>query len=302
MQPFSFRPYFCSSVTASKTHVKKIDKLVLGSFLGPFVLTYAVVNFVLLMVKMIQYFDDLIGKDLGWDVLGTFIWYLTILLTPGAMPLAVLLASLIAFGNLGEHFELTAVKSLGVSLLRTLRPIFVFVLFLTGVAFIVNNFLVPKAALETYSLLFDIKQKKPALDLREGTFFNGIPEISIKVDKKFPDGITLKKISQAQELMKTARSIALQAGSMGSIQNLGKGKREISGLVTQARFIRVENRRAYFEVVIEPWLTLATCTNDYKIYQHKNVVAIIKEVLADYNYPCIVNTIESYPERVFQAQ
>ncbi len=174
--------------------MKKIDKLVLGSFLGPFVLTYAVVNFILLTVKMLQYFDDLIGKDLGWDVLGTFVWYLTILLTPGAMPLAVLLASLIAFGNLGEHFELTAVKSLGVSLLRTLRPIFVFVLLLTGVAFIANNYLVPKAALEAYSLLFDIKQKKPALDLREGTFFNGIPEISIKVDKKFPDGITLKNI------------------------------------------------------------------------------------------------------------
>jgi lipopolysaccharide export system permease protein len=188
--------YFCCFATETHTAVwvKKIDKLVLSSFLGPFVLTYAVVNFILLTVKMLQYFDDLIGKDLGWDVLGTFVFYLTVVLTPGALPLAVLLASLIAYGNLGEHFELTAIKSLGISLVRSLRPIFIFVLFLTVAAFFINNYLVPRAALEAYSLLYDIKQKKPALDLREGTFFNGIPEISIKVNKKYPDGITLKDV------------------------------------------------------------------------------------------------------------
>src|SRR5688572_21993885 len=115
-------------------------------------------------------------------------------MTPIAMPLAVLLSSLIAFGNLGEHFELTAIKGAGISLVRTLVPIFFFVLMLTGVAFYVNNNLVPKAALEAYSLLYDIKQKKPALDLREGTFYTGLPDISIKVDKKFPDGETIKNV------------------------------------------------------------------------------------------------------------
>src|SRR5690606_27310565 len=113
---------------------------------------------------------------------------------PVAMPLAVLLSALITFGNLGEHFELTAIKSAGISLLRILQPIFFFVLLLTGIAFYINNKLVPKAALEAYSLLYDIKQKKPALDLREGAFYNGLPDISIKVNKKFPDGITLKDI------------------------------------------------------------------------------------------------------------
>jgi lipopolysaccharide export system permease protein len=103
------------------------------------------------------------------------------------MPLAVLLSSLIAFGNLGEHFELTAIKSSGISMVRILRPLFFSVLVLTGIAFYANNNLVPKAALEAYSLLYDIKQKKPALDLREGAFYNGIDDMSIKVDQKFPD-------------------------------------------------------------------------------------------------------------------
>ena len=174
--------------------MKKIDKLIISSFLGPFFLTFFVVVFILLNIQMLKYFDDIIGKDLGWDVLGTLVFYFAIFTTPTAMPLAVLLSSLIAFGNLGEHFELTAVKSLGISLVRSLLPIFIFVIGLTAVAFYVNNNLVPKAALEAYSLLYDIKQKKPALDLREGTFYNAITDISIKVNDKLPDGQSLKDI------------------------------------------------------------------------------------------------------------
>jgi lipopolysaccharide export system permease protein len=171
--------------------MKKIDKLVLDSFIGPFIITFLVVVFILLNIQMLRYFDDIIGKGLGWDVIGKLLFYFAIFTTPTALPLAVLLSSLIAFGNLGEHFELTAIKSAGISLIRTLRPIFIFVLFLTVAAFYANNNLVPKAALQAYSLLFDIKQKKPALDLREGAFYNGITDISIKVNKKYEDGITL---------------------------------------------------------------------------------------------------------------
>lgn len=175
--------------------MKKLDKLILTSFIGPFVLTFLVVVFILLTQHMLKYFDDIIGKGLGIDVIGQLLFYFAIFMTPIAMPLAVLLSSLIAFGNLGEHFELTAVKSAGISLVRTLFPIFFFVLGLTVVAFYVNNNLVPKAALEAYSLLYDIKQKKPALDLREGSFYDGIPDMSIKVSKKFPDGVTIKDVT-----------------------------------------------------------------------------------------------------------
>lgn len=174
--------------------MKKLDKLVLGAFLGPFVITFLVVVFILLNIQMIRYFDDIIGKGLEWTIVAQLFFYFGVVTTPTALPLAVLLSALIAYGNLGEHFELTAVKAAGVSLTRTIQPIFFFVVILTVLAFYANNYLVPKAALEAYSLLWDIKQKKPALDLREGTFYYGIPDISIKVDKKFEDGETIKDI------------------------------------------------------------------------------------------------------------
>jgi len=174
--------------------MKKIDKLILASFLGPFILTFLVVVFILLNIHMLKYFDDIIGKDLGWDVIGQLLFYFAIFNTPVALPLAVLLSSLITFGNLGEHFELTAIKSLGISLVRSLLPIFGFVLLVTGGAFIVGNYLVPKAALEAYSLLYDIKQKKPALDLRPGAFYSSIPDISIKVNERLSEGGLLKGV------------------------------------------------------------------------------------------------------------
>lgn len=209
--------------------MKKIDKLILSSFLGPFVLTFLVVVFILLMQHMLKYFDDIIGKDLGGDVLGTLLFYFAIFMTPEAMPLGVLLASLIAYGNLGEHFELTAVKSLGISLTRSFAAIFVFVLFLTSIAFLANNYMVPKAALEAYSLLYDIRQKKPALDLKEGAFYNGIPDINIKVNKKFNDGITLKDViiyDHRNRLGNKEVTIA-DSGKMYTILNGGYLKMEL---------------------------------------------------------------------------
>ncbi|MEP6736494.1 MAG: LptF/LptG family permease [Chryseolinea sp.] len=166
--------------------MKKIDKLILDAFIGPFLITFLVVVFILLNINMLKYFDDIIGKGLDGVVLGQLFFYFAIFTVPTAMPLAVLLSSLIAFGNLGEHFELTAIKSAGISLIRILVPIFFFVLMLTGLAFYANNNLVPKAALEAYSLLYDIKQKKPALELKEGSFYRGIDNLSIKVNQKFP--------------------------------------------------------------------------------------------------------------------
>jgi lipopolysaccharide export system permease protein len=180
---------------AQAVPMKKIDKLVLDAFLGPFLITFLVVVFILLNINMLKYFDDIIGKGLDGLVLGQLFFYFAVFTVPTAMPLAVLLSSLIAFGNLGEHFELSAIKSAGISLVRALRPIFFFVLLLTVLAFYINNNLVPKAALEAYSLLYDIKQKKPALELREGVFYHGIDNISIKVNHKFPkDDKALKEV------------------------------------------------------------------------------------------------------------
>src|SRR5690606_11910324 len=122
------------------------------------------------------------------------VFYFSINMTTNALPLAVLLSSLMTFGNLGEHFELTAIKGSGISLVRTMRPLFLVSCVLVVLGFFNNNYVVPQANLEAFSLLYDIKQKKPALDIKQGVFYHGIPGFSIKINEKFDDDITLKDI------------------------------------------------------------------------------------------------------------
>jgi len=174
--------------------LKKLDKLIIRAFLGPFTLTFVVVVFILLTQYLLKYIDDFVGKNLGLSVFLELIFYFSLNMVPLALPLAILLSSLMTFGNLGEHRELTAIKSSGISLLRILLPISFFVLLFMVGSFLFNNIVVPKANLKAFSLLYDIRQKKPALDIREGVFYNGIPGYSIKVAKKFPDGKSLKEV------------------------------------------------------------------------------------------------------------
>lgn len=173
--------------------MKKLDKLVLSSFFGPFFLTFFITVFILLLQLMLKYFDDIIGKGLPVPVLAEFLFYFSVRITPDALPLAVLLSSLMTFGNLGEHFELSAIKSAGISLIRAIQPIFIFSVLLSVGAYYSNNYIVPAANLKALSLLYDIKQKKPSLDLKEGAFYDGIPNYSIKANKKLDD-ITLKDV------------------------------------------------------------------------------------------------------------
>ncbi len=173
--------------------MKKLDKLILSSFFGPFFLTFFITVFILLLQLMLKYFDDIIGKGLPVPVLAEFLFYFSVRITPDALPLAVLLSSLMTFGNLGEHFELSAIKSAGISLVRAIQPIFIFSVLLSIGAYYSNNYIVPAANLKALSLLYDIKQKKPSLDLKEGVFYDGIPNYSIKATKKLDD-VTLKDV------------------------------------------------------------------------------------------------------------
>ena len=174
--------------------MKKLDILILKSFIGPFILTTFVSTFILLTQYMLKYFDDFVGKDLGPEVFAELIMYYSVNMMPVAIPLGVLLSSLMTFGNLGEHFELTAIKSAGISLIRALAPIGVFVSFQTIGTFFFNNHVVPAANLKAYSLLYDIKNKKPALEIRAGQFYNGIDGYSINAREKFSDNRTLKDV------------------------------------------------------------------------------------------------------------
>lgn len=201
--------------------MKKLDKLVLQSFIGPLVLTLFVVVFILLTQLMLNKMDEFVGKDLGLLVFSELMFYFSINITQTALPLAVLLSSLMAFGNLGEFSELTAIKGAGVSLLRALRPAFILAVIITILAFFNNNYVVTKANLKAYSLLYDIKKHKPSLDIKEGTFYNGIPDFSIKVNKKYPDGVTLGDIIIYNHTGKTGNNIVTFAdsGRMYSILN-----------------------------------------------------------------------------------
>ncbi|MEQ6121868.1 LptF/LptG family permease [Reichenbachiella sp. MALMAid0571] len=174
--------------------MKKLDKLILKSFIGPLILTFCVSVFILLIQYMLKYFDDLVGKDLGYSVFGELLVYFSINMTPIALPLAILIASIMTYGNLGEHFELTAIKGSGISLTRTLLPTGILVVFISIGAYFSNNYIVPNANLRAYSLLYDIKHKKPSLDLKEGQFYEGIPNYSIKVRKKYSDGVSMRDI------------------------------------------------------------------------------------------------------------
>jgi lipopolysaccharide export system permease protein len=164
--------------------VKKLYKLIIQSFAGPFFLTFFIVIFLLLMQFLWKYIDDLAGKGLTFDVLGELMFYVAASLVPLALPLAILLASLMTMGNLGENFELTAMKASGISLPRIVAPLVGLSLFLTVGAFLFSNYILPYTNLKMVSLLYDITNQRPELQIREGVFYGGIDNYSIRVNKR----------------------------------------------------------------------------------------------------------------------
>lgn len=171
--------------------MKKLHAYLVRSFIGPFILTFCITLFVLLMQFLWKYIDDMVGKGLEWGVLLQLVTYWSASLVPLALPLAVLLSSIMTFGNFGEHFELNAVKSSGVSLLRFMMPLIVGVIMLSGAALWFSDKVMPVAQLKAISLLYDIKKKKPTFNLNEGYFNNDIEGFSLKVGSKDEDGKTL---------------------------------------------------------------------------------------------------------------
>lgn len=174
--------------------MKKLDRLILQSFIGPFVATFFIALFVLVMQFLWKYIDDLVGKGLELSIIAELIFYASASLVPMALPIAVLLSSIMTFGNLGEHYELVALKSSGISLLRIMTSLIGVVILLAGVAFWFSNYVLPKANLKYGVLLYDITHKRPAFDVQEGAFYNGIDGYSLKVGKKSADGKTLHDV------------------------------------------------------------------------------------------------------------
>ena len=171
--------------------MKKLYQLILKSFLGSFIFTFFIVIFVLLMQFLWVYVDDLVGKGLAFNILMELFFHASVTFVPMALPLAILLASIMSFGDLGEHYELVAIKASGISIWTAMRPLFIFSIMLSGMAFIFSNSINPVAMLKFKTLLFDIRKQKLAFDIKEGQFYKDIENYVIYVDKKGKDGSTI---------------------------------------------------------------------------------------------------------------
>ncbi|MBI5010451.1 MAG: LptF/LptG family permease, partial [Bacteroidia bacterium] len=159
--------------------LKKVDKFVLKSFIGPLILTFFIVLIILLLQFLWMYVDELAGKGLNLIILGELIYYFALTFVPMALPLAILLASLMTFGNMGEFSELSALKSSGISLQRIMRPLMIFIGVVSIVSFFFSNDVMPYATSKARTLLYDIRRKKPDINIQAGPFYNGVPDFSI---------------------------------------------------------------------------------------------------------------------------
>ena len=164
--------------------IKKLDIFIAKQFGLLFVGTFFICLFVLMMQFLWRYVDELIGKGLSMEILAQFFWYMALGLMPQAFPLAILLSSLIAYGNLGESSELTAIKAAGISLMQSMRSLIFIVLCIAGISFYFQNVVVPSANMQLKQLLVSMKQKSPELEIPEGTFYDGIPNSNLYVEKK----------------------------------------------------------------------------------------------------------------------
>ena len=164
--------------------IKKLDIFVLKSFCLLFTGTFFICLFIFMMQFLWKYVDEMVGKGLEISVLAQFFFYSALYLVPMSLPLAILLAALITFGNFGERFELLAMKAAGISLIKIMRPLIFFTLFICGVSFYFQNVIGPKAQGKLWTLLWSIKQKSPELDIPEGVFYDEIDGYNLYVKSK----------------------------------------------------------------------------------------------------------------------
>ena len=184
--------------------IKKLDIFIDKQFMLLLIGTLLICQFVLMMQFLWRSVDELIGTRLSMEILAQFFWYMGLMLMPQAFPLAILLSSLITFGNLGESSELTAIKAAGISLMQTFRSLIVIVILISGMSFYFQNVVGPEANKSFGQLLLSMKQTNPELEIPEGIFYDGIPNCNLYVQKKDMTtgklyGITIYKMTGGYE-------------------------------------------------------------------------------------------------------
>ncbi len=211
--------------------MKIFDKYILKSFLQPFLATFFVVLFVLVMQALWLAFDEIAGKGIDIFFILKFLGYLALILTPTALPIGILLSSIMALGTLAENYEFAAIKSAGISLKRVIRPLVILVILLSGLNFVFLNNIYPWATLKQKNLYLNMKKKKPALALVPGAFNTEIPGFSIKFDEKYGEEENLLKNVQIADL------------------NAGKGK--IKVITAEKGTISTEEGSKYMTLTLE---------------------------------------------------
>ena len=196
--------------------MKKLYQYIVNSFIGTFLFTFFIVLFILDMQFLWLYVDDLVGKGLELNILAELFFYMSITSIPMAMPLALLLASLMCFGNFGEHYELVAMKASGISMWKVMRPLIIFSVLLSGFAFFASNSLIPVANLKGQTLLFDVRRQKLAFNIKEGVFYRDLDNYVIYVERKGADGSSIYgvKIYDHTDRMGNTKIISADSGRM----------------------------------------------------------------------------------------
>lgn len=201
--------------------MKKLYRYITKSFFGTFVLTFFIVVFIWVMQFVWLYVDDLVGKGLEIKIIAELLFYTSITAIPMSLPLALLLALLMCFGNMGEHYELVAMKASGISIWRAMRPLLTFALALSVLAFFISNSLIPIATLKWRTLLTDVQRQKLAFNIKEGVFYKDIDNYVIFVEKKGKDGSHIYgvKIYDHSDHMGNTKIISADSGMMAMSPN-----------------------------------------------------------------------------------
>ncbi|MEP7321074.1 MAG: LptF/LptG family permease [Saprospiraceae bacterium] len=204
--------------------LKKIDRLLISSFIPPLILSFLIALFVLTMQFFWLYIDEIMGKGIGFFQMLELIMYLTVSFVPLALPMSVLLSSVMIFGNLAERYELSSMKSAGISLLRIMAPIVGMCMGIALISFLASNFIIPKSNLKFLTRLYDIRRQKPALAIEEGVFNNDFYGYSIFVGKKHADKTTIEDVIIYDQSKSNDLILCTKAKS-GKMYTTERGKR-----------------------------------------------------------------------------
>jgi lipopolysaccharide export system permease protein len=224
--------------------VKKLYLFILKTYLGPLAMTFFIALFILVMQFLWKYVDDLVGKGLEWYLVFKLLFYASSTFVPLALPLAILLSSLMTFGNLGENYELVAMKAAGISLWKVMRPLVITSFLISVLAFYFSNNILPIAQLKFTSLLYDIKQKKLAFNIQEGIFYQGMEGYTIRISGKDSDGVGIHDVMIYNHSKKLG-NIDVTTAKSGKMESTPDGRFIIFTLYEGYNYLEKVDQRHY---------------------------------------------------------